>query len=259
MFLEQAARLLEGHVRPVVLDWPSQLAIEQAAVLDLRHGIGTELPLEAFHAGSFGRCTVAGFERYRAVLDGVTVPLVKVVNGFTPQHKDPLQWLWIVPREHYVHLYRFLRRKLRKEAVENHAAPIMPEQERHRLFDNTIGFLRREEKLLARYGVPLKRGMLLIGEPGNGTVPLYASPRGRGAAGNAFPRSSVGTRLMADDCPFVILQPQPLHLLVERRAVDAQRVGGGVAVPRAGFKHFENDLPLRAFQGLLERAALERL
>jgi len=168
LFLEQAAPLLEGPVRPVVLDRRSEAAIEQAAVLDLRHGIGTELPLEAFRAGSFGRCTVAGFERYRAVIDGTTMPLVKVANGFTPQHKDPLHCLWIVPRQHYVRLYRFLRRKLRKEAVENHAAPIMPEHDRHRLFDNTIGFLRREEELLARYGVPLKRGVLLIGEPGNG-------------------------------------------------------------------------------------------
>lgn len=168
LFLEQAALLLESPVRPVVLDRRSETAIEQTAVLDLRHGISTRLPLEAFRAGTFGRCTVAGFERYRAVIDGVTVPLVKVVNGFTPQHKDPLHGLWVVPSRHYVRLYRFLRRKLRREAVENHSAPIMPEQDRKRLFDNTIGFLRREEELLARYGVPLKRGVLLIGGPGNG-------------------------------------------------------------------------------------------
>ena len=50
-----------------------------------------------------------------------------------------------------------------------------------------------------------------------------------------------------------VFEAQPLHLLVERRAVDAELVGRRVAVPAVRFEHVENDLPLRAFEGFLER------
>jgi ATP-dependent 26S proteasome regulatory subunit len=44
----------------------------------------------------------------------------------------------------------------------------MRDQELNRLWANTIGFLRHGAEVMARYAVPQKRGVLLLGEPGNG-------------------------------------------------------------------------------------------
>ena len=55
-----------------------------------------------------------------------------------------------------------------------------------------------------------------------------------------------------------LFQLKTLHFLVERRAVDAQNLGRCVAVPVVAFKHFEDDLPFRTFQGLFERMAADR-
>ena len=52
-----------------------------------------------------------------------------------------------------------------------------------------------------------------------------------------------------------LFKTKPLHLLVERRAIDPQGIGGEVAVPLVAFEHFQNDLPLRRFERLLERAS----
>lgn len=61
---------------------------------------------------------------------------------------------------------RFLRRGVK--AAQRHRPPILHDGDLQRLWDNTIGFLRRGAALLERYGVPRKRGVLLLGEPGNG-------------------------------------------------------------------------------------------
>ena len=55
-----------------------------------------------------------------------------------------------------------------------------------------------------------------------------------------------------------VFQAEPLHLLVERRAVDAELVGRRVAVPAVRFEHFANDLPLGAFERFLERLLADR-
>ena len=52
-----------------------------------------------------------------------------------------------------------------------------------------------------------------------------------------------------------ILQTQLLHLLVERRAVDAEQLGGGVAIPIVRLQRVENDLAFRGVQRGLERYA----
>ncbi len=73
---------------------------------------------------------------------------------------------WAVPVEHHRRLYRFLRR------LERHSfdvvAPVMRESDRHKLWLETIGFLARGREELQKYGVAQKRGILLLGTPGNG-------------------------------------------------------------------------------------------
>ena len=50
-----------------------------------------------------------------------------------------------------------------------------------------------------------------------------------------------------------VFQAEALHLLVERRAIDAELIGRRVAIPAVRFEHVANDLPLRSFERFLQR------
>src|SRR5207253_6535887 len=54
-------------------------------------------------------------------------------------------------------------------------------------------------------------------------------------------------------------QAQPLHFLIERGAIDAQGIGGGVAVPVVRLEYIENDRSLGHFHRVLQRFAGNRL
>src|SRR5260221_2607317 len=73
---------------------------------------------------------------------------------------------WAVAFEHHRRLYRHLRR-LERDSLDVQA-PIMREADRQRLWNETIGFLARGRQELQTYGVPQKRGIMLLGTPGNG-------------------------------------------------------------------------------------------
>ena len=133
--------------------------------------------------------------------------------------------------------------------------------------------------LLARYNTSLPpgvSGVTLFPEPGTlvllaaGVFGLLAyagasgSRRGDkmkcvGAAGVLPAAPNFFLRALSPHRHGDVFQPEPLHLLVERGAVDAQRLGRDVAVPVVGFEHLADDLPLGALQRLLERAAGDRI
>ncbi len=101
--------------------------------------------------------------------DGLSRREISVVRMYCPDSCDslnPVEDVWAVPEADYRGLYRFLRRAVREETV--YRAPLMRIEERQRLFENTIGFLKKGRAALERFGVPLKRGVMLLGEPGNG-------------------------------------------------------------------------------------------
>lgn len=94
---------------------------------------------------------------------------ISVVRMYCPDSCDslnPVEDVWAVPEADYRGLYRFLRRAVREQAVSR--APLMRAEDRQRLFENSIGFLKKGRAALERFGVPLKRGVMLLGEPGNG-------------------------------------------------------------------------------------------
>ncbi len=66
----------------------------------------------------------------------------------------------------YRRLYGVLRRAVRRR--QRHWPPLMVAEDQHRLWQNTIGFLKQTQHRLRELGVPAKRGVLLLGEPGNG-------------------------------------------------------------------------------------------
>src|SRR5437763_316050 len=54
-------------------------------------------------------------------------------------------------------------------------------------------------------------------------------------------------------------QAQPLHLLIERGAVDPQGIGRSVAIPVVRLEYIENDRPLGYFHRVFQRFAGDRL
>ena len=108
----------------------------------------------------------SGVERYQLEIEGQRVLLAKIVAPCP----NPRLWrwyqFWAVPVEHHRRLYRFLRR-LERSSMDV-VAPIMRECDRLRLWQETIGFLSHGRQKLQMYGVSQKRGILLLGTPGNG-------------------------------------------------------------------------------------------
>jgi cell division protease FtsH len=164
--LRLAEELLGGPARPIRLAWNVEQILLRHARLIARRGLAGDEPVVQFQAERPAHQLALGMELLR-----VQTPrgMLRVVHCFAPMatgDPDNCHEFWIVRRADYVSLYRFLRTEARQ--AQRAAPPIMRPQEQARLWDNTVGFLQRGKAALERYGVALKRGVLLLGEPGNG-------------------------------------------------------------------------------------------
>jgi hypothetical protein len=164
--LRLAAEALGEPVRAVALDFgveePLLKRLRRVARLGLDGGPAVVRFVDERH----GHALEFGIELYAAQIDGVDVRLAYVI-GPRHWHANASSYeFWAVPRRHYRRFYRFVRRILRARQCQ--AAPLLRPHELARLWNNTIGFLRHGDEALKRYGVPQKRGVLLLGEPGNG-------------------------------------------------------------------------------------------
>jgi hypothetical protein len=162
--LAEIERLLGGSARPVSLTWDMEQLLRTLLLRRSRHGLGAGPPLVQFHEGSRGHRVEVGLQRYSLDAEGEKLSVVRAVLPCVAGIED----FWAVRREDYVALFRALRRALRKRTATGHHAPVMPEAERRRLWENSIGLLTRARRTLDRYGVAIKRGILLTGSPGNG-------------------------------------------------------------------------------------------
>ena len=166
---QRACEFLGGAGRLLALDLAMSRLLVRSAVKDGQQGVGSTLPVEMFHYGKQGHCMFLGLDRYRLGIDGQVVRVVNLCNHVAPLlGVDHCNHLWVVEAAHYKRLYRFLRRQVRSQKVEGFAPPIMRETDMKRLLENTTEFLLHGRELLERYNVPQKRGLLLLGEPGNG-------------------------------------------------------------------------------------------
>jgi hypothetical protein len=166
--VQRASERLGVPGRPIALVGQMEQALLDATVLENRCGLARKHPFMLFRGIRRGHHLVAGMERYRLNVDGNVIPVIKIVDQLQSDLAGPGRDFYVVPEEHYVRLYRFLRRNVRRNSWTADSAPIMREADRNRLWDNSVGFLRRDRKVCQQYGVPQKRGILLTGEPGNG-------------------------------------------------------------------------------------------
>ena len=166
--VQRASELLGSPGRIVALDWRMEHLLREAAVFEARRGLVGDNPVQVFDQGRRGHATWVGLERWRLNIDGQSYHAVKVYDGLGQVLPDPSVETWILPAKDYKEIYRHLRKLCRDEETENTPPPVMREEDKTRLWENTVGFLLRGDELLTRYGVPQKRGVLLIGTPGNG-------------------------------------------------------------------------------------------
>ena len=219
--LEQAAEMLGSPGRLLVLDWRMERLMRDAAVFESRRGLAGEHAVQVFDHGRRGHSTYIGLERWRMKLgEEDSFPVVKLHDGFCQILTDASVDIGIVPAERHKHLYRHLRKLSREDAAEESPPPVMRDDEKTRLWENTVGFLLRGDDDLKRYGVPQKRGVLLIGSPGNGktmacrwlygecmrrrvnwrcvTADQYDMARSHGATSNLFSIAAPGVILFDD-------------------------------------------------------------
>lgn len=218
--LQRASELLGSPARLVIFDWRMERLMRETAVFETRRGLSGESAVQVFDQGRRGHATYVGLERWRVEIDGGSIPVVKLHDGFGQVLPDPSLDVWLAPAERYKDLYRHLRKLTREEESHDAPPPVMRDEDKVRLWENTVGFLLRGDELLKRYGVAQKRGVLLIGSPGNGktmacrwlygecvrrrinwrcvTADQYDMARSHGATSNLFSIPAPGVILFDD-------------------------------------------------------------
>ena len=160
--LSRAHSLLGEPALPLELDWD----VERALLKVARHvgygGLESEPPLLSVISGRGGREFVFGAAEY--VLPVEDDREIRLVSFAVPDCNMPN--FWAVGESDYRRFYRVLRNLIRAQQAT--PQPFLSEETRRTLWDNTVGFLKRDNQLLARYNIPKKRGVLLTGDPGNG-------------------------------------------------------------------------------------------
>jgi hypothetical protein len=164
--LDLAGQQLGRRCAPFDLDWTLRTALTAAAARPQFVGFGDLPPVRLLNAGKVGHDLLLGMAIYRVRLPERVVPVICVANPQPRGANAPLEDIWLCPEDDMALLYRFLRRA--SQADYSTAAPLLKDADRQRLWDNTIGFLLKGRDVWQRYRVPLRRGVMLMGEPGNG-------------------------------------------------------------------------------------------
>lgn len=164
--LKIAERRLQRPCAPFDLEWCLQSALQKSAARPRYFGFGDELPMREWSCGSDGHSLLIGFAEYEVRTPAQRIPVLLAHYPKVVGNQSTTQSVWICPTEDYARLYRFLRRAAAHDPQV--APPLMSDEDRQRLWDNTIGFLLKGKEAWNEFQVPLRRGVMLIGEPGNG-------------------------------------------------------------------------------------------
>ncbi len=164
--LQRLSEVLGGTVRALNLDCETAGYLYRHLRREGSTGFGASQPIRTIQSGSRGHGVSFGIERFSVKIGDAMVPLARAINPFADEYGSPLNDVWACRTEHLTTLYRYLRRGV--EEKHRQIKPVMKTDLKTRLWDNTVGFLERGSEAFDRFGVPLKRGVLLAGEPGNG-------------------------------------------------------------------------------------------
>jgi len=123
-------------------------------------------PIRMFTPSRRGRSLEFGLNDCRIRLGDRDYRLLHICNEVDQNHSLLFDDVWMIAARDYLSFYRDLRRMLKLQPTPQ--PPLMNQPDFDRLWRNTIGFLQRGEEALQRFGVTLKRGVLLMGAPGNG-------------------------------------------------------------------------------------------
>ena len=165
-WLKQAEDFLGTAARAFSLSWDLEKAFRRRLKLEASRGLVTEHAIEELETGRRGKSLRFGMNRYRFVMRGRVFQVVSVLAPNYERFYCPLDDFWAVASDDFDALNDALR-KLAKQSSRG-VAPVMAEADRQRLWHNTVGFLRQSPGLFRKYGVLQKRGVLLLGSPGNG-------------------------------------------------------------------------------------------
>jgi len=151
-------------VRAIEFDWEASKLLRKRFRSEARLGLSGPDPVIAL--GSEKQPTLSvGLELSSLRIGHQTIPLVEVELPCNPYSSSPSSF-WVVQERDLGVLQRFVRR-LTRLAIHSDP-PLMVEEERNRLWQNTVGFLRSPREPFRRFRIAKKRGVLLLGKPGNG-------------------------------------------------------------------------------------------
>lgn len=166
MCLRAAGELLGESACAVELSWECQQLLRPHLRFELRRGLRDEGAILWLGTDRPGRHLTSGMERYRVTCGDRPFPIVRVYAPLGGYGMSTYYDFWAVGQSRYRDFYRVLRR-LEREATTA-TPPLLPSGDADRLHTNTVGFLRSGCEVLRRYGVPQRRGVMLLGPPGTG-------------------------------------------------------------------------------------------
>ena len=164
--LHAVSEVLGETACAVELRWECEQLLRPHLRFEFRCGVRGEEPMLAFDTERPGHELAAGIEQYRVDYGDRSLRVARVYVPFGSYPESTYYDFWAVRQSKYRDFYRVLRQLERDEMAA--PAPLMPAGDAERLYTNTIGFLRRGCRTLREHGVPQRRGVLLLGQPGNG-------------------------------------------------------------------------------------------
>lgn len=160
--LARAGELLGSAAQPVELAWNVERLFRRKVKRVSRHGLKSAPPLLAFSDGRRGHGLSIGMQLYRLETSSgelrvvwVSLPCESAVSDF-----------YAVAQQDVRRFYRYVRQLGRR--VGKQQPPLLAPELRRTLWDNTVGWFTRERQRMAQFDLPLRRGVLLLGSPGNG-------------------------------------------------------------------------------------------
>ena len=164
--LRAASEVLGETACAIELRWDCEQLLRPHLRFEWRRGIRDEAFVLAFDTERPGHELAAGIERYRVDYGKRSLRVARVYVPFGSYPETTYYDFWAVAESQYRDFYRVIRQLEREEMAA--PAPLMSAGDAERLYANSIGFLRRGCRTLREHGVPQRRGVLLLGQPGNG-------------------------------------------------------------------------------------------